>query len=355
MLADGKISADEADTLLQAIEESERAAAETATESAQQVDRSGDGLSSLGSAIEYAVKEALGALDETFRSLETKLGDRTRQEQLKRRVEERIRRSTERALERALQAEERAVRAAERAAQRLAERAERIAQREAGASPFGKRSITKVGVHIDKVSVAQSCHLAMAAQVGDRLVLENRVGDIAIEYYDGDQIEVEARKTAWGSDEADANERAALTEIRLVRSGADVTVEIDRPSYSVVGFLQLKDTRIDFTVRVPRQTHLQAFTKVGQITVKGDAEIPAWDLATHVGDIDMTVAEGAGFTYSVGTKLGRVDVALGEHRAANSQPGGQSGWSEPMVDGRFGDGRGRIKAKVSTGDIRLHH
>ncbi|MFZ5827556.1 MAG: SHOCT-like domain-containing protein [Bacillota bacterium] len=374
MLADGKITADEADSLLQAIDESERAAEESVVESAQRTDRTGDSLQGLGRLIDQSVKEAFEALDETFRSLETRLQhDEVRQEQLKRRVEERIRRSTERALERALQAEERAKHAAERAAARMQEHAERLARRElkradreleradrepeqADRPPVLKKNIVKMGVHVDKVSIERTDVLETAAQPNDRLVLNNRVGDVQIEFYDGDKIEVEAHKTVWGSDEADAKERADSTAVHLVRNGSEVTVEITRPSYTMVmGYIQLKDTRIDFRIRVPRQTHLQVMTKVGNIRVEGDEEIATWFLAAKVGDIDLTVPEDADFRYTLSTVVGNVDIDLLEENASMTQSQTLPRKGQPELTGTYGDGQGSITASAKTGDIRLHH
>lgn len=373
MLADGKISADEADSLLQAIDESERAAEESVVESARRTDRTAAGLQSLGRIIDHSVKEALQALDETFRSLETRLQhDEARQEHLKRRVEERIRRSTERALERALQAEERVTRAAarmqehaERLARREVERTEREARRTAereereadranrGIAP---KTFVKTGIHVDKVSVERTDTLETSARSGDRLILNNRIGNIHIEFYDGDTIEVEARKTVWGSDEADANERADATEVRLARSGSEVTVEVDRPSYKMVlGYIELKDTQIDFKIRVPRLTHLQVATKVGDIRVEGDDEIATWFLAAKVGDIDVTVPEEAAFAYTLRTRVGKIEIDLLEGNSSMTQSKTLPARGEPEITGTYGDGRGSIEAKIETGDIRLHH
>lgn len=382
MLADGKISADEADTLLQAIEESERTAQETVVESAQRSERTADGLQGLGRIIDQSVKTAFDALDETFRSLEGRLeNDEARQEQLKRRVEDRLRRSTERALERALQAEERAKRAAERAAARMQEQAERLAQREleraerdarrdaeraerdaeraayadnSGRTP--KRNFIKTGIHIDRQSVQRIDPFTIPAESGDRFVLENRVGDVEVEFHDGNEIEVEAHKTVWGADEADANERADATVIQLARTGSEVRVEVERPSIKMVmGYLEIKDTRIDYKVRLPRMTHLQVTTKVGDIQVEGDEEITTWSLAAKVGDIDLTVPEDGDFAYTLRTRVGKVDIDLVEENAAMTQSRTLPARGEPEITGTYGDGRGRIEAKVATGDIRLHH
>lgn len=390
MLADGKINADEADTLLQAIEESERTAQDTVVATAQRTERTREGFASLGKIVDSALKEASQALDETFRSLEGRLEhDTAKQEQLKRHVEYRIRRSTEKALERVMQSEERAARAAERAAQRAQEQAERIARREEeraardearaareeeraardeeraareeeraereGDHRAVKRSFMKVGAHIDRVTVTRTSALRMPARAGDRFVLENRVGDVEVEFYDGDAIEVEARKTVWGSDEADAAERAAATEIKVARYGSEVKVEVDRPTLVGIGIIWVKGTRIDFTVRIPRGVHLQVTAKAGNIRVEGDGEVTTWDLATKAGDVDLTVPEEAHFNYALRSRVGRVDIDLLDHRGGMTQSETLPAKGEPVHSGSYGEGTGRIDVKVATGDIRLHH
>ncbi len=362
MLAEGKITTDEADTLLQAIEESEQTAEEVVVEKAQRTERTADGLSGLGGIIDEAMTEAARALDETFRSLEDRLKhDEAKQEQLRRRVEDRIRRSTEQALERALQAEERATRAAERAAARAEEQAERVAARmqeqaerlarkaEATAGKVQEK-IFKVGVSIDKESVERTERLSLPAEPGDRLQLESRVGDIEVEFYEGQTIEVEVRKQVWGNDEADVIRRADSTKTELVRDGALVKVQSRTPSISVVGFAFVKDARLDYKVRLPYGTHLDLSSKAGEIRVTGDGPITTWNLESKVGDIDLCVPSAADFDYDLKSRVGEVTVKLDQDPVVSNE-----GLVGGTATGRCGSGQGQIQARTEVGDIRLHH
>jgi len=340
MLSEGKINTDEADTLLQAIDESEQAAEEVVVKKAQRAERTADGLSGLGGVIDEALSEAARALDETFRSMEGRLKqDEAKQEQLRRRVEERIRRSTERALERALEAEERATRAAEQAAERVQERAERLAQKAAMKAGQIQERFVKIGVSIDKYSVERTEHMSLPAEPGDRLVLENRVGDIEVEFHEGQTIEVDLRMQVWGSDTADATARAEATTVELVRDGAVVKVRTKTPTISGIGVLVVKDTSLNYTVRVPHGTHLELSSKAGEIRVLSDGPVTTWTLETKAGDIDLQVPDTAGFQYRMKTKVGTVTIDL----------------DEEGITGRFGNGEGLIEARTGVGDIRLHH
>lgn len=341
MLADGKISADEAESLLQAIDSSERAAAETVVEGAQRIDWGEAGLHSLGRTVDGAVRQALEALSDSFRALEERIGqDEARRAQLKDRVEERIRRSTEQALERALRAEERAAQAAERAKARMQEQ-HGWASRHSHGSPRSHRFEGK-----DRAEGTED--LTLAAQPGDRFILENRVGDIRVEFADGDEIQVALHKTAWGKDPVDASQRLDSIRVRLVRNGSDVRVEVER-SNGLPGFLQGKESQIDFSVRLPHETSLKVVNGAGNIQVMGDPKTAAWEVGTRVGDVELRLPEEIGFAYDLRTRVGEITIDLAKHPQSDSDSIGAS------ATGTYGEGQGRIDVKVEVGDIRLHH
>lgn len=349
MVADGKITPEEADELLQAIDESERTARVHVADQHKGADR--PGLSGLAETIERAVNESLRTVGETLRSLEHHMDDPIRSElhdKIRRAVEraaEKAERHAERAAERAERVAERAATRSEREAERVAARAERCAERaERDEIGVERARFIKVGVSIDKVTVERDEHLTLAAEPGDRLVLENRVGDVNIEFYHGNEIVCDVHKVVWGEDLADAGERADSTPVKLVRKGADVLVRVVRPELVGVGILHVKDTRLDYTLRLPHGTHFDVRTKVGNLRVTSGENVSTWKLETSVGDIDLKVPPEAGFRYSLATKVGRVDVKLGE----------KADYQGTVVTARIGDGSGDIQATAKTGDIRLH-
>jgi hypothetical protein len=212
--------------------------------------------------------------------------------------------------------------------------------------------IVKFGVAIDKVSVERTNTFTLPAEPGDRLTLENRVGLIRVDFYDGSDIQVDVKSVVWGEDEADANERADAYQMSLVRRGADVVLEVLRPTISAVGILAVKETRLDYTVRAPHGTNLLVQSKAGDIVVVAGDKVGQVQLLTKVGDIDVRVGQGAGFTYDLATTFGTVRTQLaGDEVIVNEE-------SKRGVyrTGRVGDASGRIEIAVKkTGDIRLTH
>ncbi|HEY3366531.1 MAG TPA: hypothetical protein VGK74_15865 [Symbiobacteriaceae bacterium] len=355
MVAEGKVTPEEAEKLLQAIDETEQTAQNAAAEGMRSNPDAGSGRpfgATLGDTIERAVSESLRALDETMRSLEISL-DRRLNEQSRRdfqhKIEEKMRRAAERAVERAQDAQQRAERAAERATRKAAEHAgraaERMEERLARHSAHPIPNIIKMGVSIDRETVEQREQMSIPAEPGDRLCVENRVGDVTVAFYDGTVIEVEVKKTVWGEDKQDAEARAVATKVELVRRGSAVELEITRPNVVGVGFLIAKDTRVDYEIRVPHGTHLKLHNKVGDLRVAAGSKIGSWELDTKVGDVDVTVPAGAGFRYEIACTVGSVSVASGD--AADSVG--------TFLKGRVGDGAGFIGAMVKTGDIRIHY
>ncbi|HWI63574.1 MAG TPA: DUF4097 family beta strand repeat-containing protein [Symbiobacteriaceae bacterium] len=371
MVAEGKITPEEADKLLQALEESERTANATATEQAHREENTA-GSEDLGTVINRAVGDSMKALERTLRDMEIgldrKLNDPANQ-QLFVRIEEKMRRSAERAVERAQQAEERARRIAERAEERAREqmrRAEEHARRfeerarthadrwGAGIIHFGEgvresAKIVKFGVCIDKVSVERTKEFALPAQAGDTFHLENRVGNVRVEFVDANQAEVTVKGLFWGEDENDANERAEAFRLDLVRNGADVVMSVARPSISATGFVNLKESRLDYTVRLPQGMHVNVRNKVGDLVVVSAGKAGQWHLLTKVGDVDVKVAPEAGFTYDLSTNVGAVRMAVADDQPSQDDHSSKGGFRT----GRVGDGSGRIEVSVKTGDIRV--
>lgn len=342
MVAQGKITPEEAELLLQAIEEGERSARASAAEGVHER----GGLGDLGGVIERAVGSSLRSLEKELGRLEEDLEKRLNDKDLRFRIEERIRTAAERAAARAAQAEERAARHAEHAR----ERAERIAQRTAERSRQVEREhrrsgahFVKVGVHVDKETVIKQERLDLAAQPGDRLLLDNRVGDIAVTFVDGDKIEVDLIKTVWGTDREDALARADGTPVSLERRGSTVEIVVQRPTVAAFGILNMKDTRIDYEIRLPRGIDLELATKVGDIRVGPAGQAGNWSLVTKVGDIDIAVGADAGFRYHLETKTGAGNVSL----PAQNQSGS-------VLVGSVGNQAGMITATAKTGNIRLH-
>jgi len=183
----------------------------------------------------------------------------------------------------------------------------------------------------------------MQSKAGDRLVIDNRIGDIVVQFDDTNAVEVDVTKVVWGEDLADAEARAAETKVIIGRRGSSINVDTIRPTISAFGVLIVKDTHIDLTIRAPHGTELALTNKVGNLTVIARDWVSKWDLRSKVGDIALIVGQ-AGFTYRLETKVGDASVDLGQH----SQSGRR-------IEGSVAGGSGMIVAEVKTGDIRLHH
>jgi exonuclease VII large subunit len=348
MVSDGRISPEEAELLLQAIEESERTAQSAAAEGVRGSSPTRDSIRGFSDTIERAVNESLRGLDATLRHLQHGHPD-----QLRERIEEKIRRSAEkaaefaaRAQERVVRAEERATRHAERAVEQAAKHAERAREslRWYREEPVAGRSVIfKAGICIDKESVYQEETLTLSAEPGDRFELYSRVGDVDIQFYEGSEIQAEIRKTVWGEDLADAKERAEATKAELIRHGTTCVLNVVRPSIVGVGVINVKDTRLDYTIRVPHGTHLQVANKVGKVQVVAGSAIGKWDLETKVGDLDITVAPDASFAYNLDTKTGSASM-----NAQGAKP-------ITAMTGTVGEGSGTINVYSKTGDISIHN
>jgi hypothetical protein len=326
MITDGKISPAEAEQLLEAIDETERGTQRTTTEPVHKREP----LAELGHVIDQAVNQGVQGLDTTLRRLEQHLDQKLAHgNRLRERIDVKVR-QVERDVERAV---ERAERDMERAA-RDKERAERDRWR----SEYPAERILKVGVNIDKVTVEREERLTITAQPGARFVLDNKVGDIHIAFYDGETVKVQAKKVCWGSDEEDADHRASATKLMLINKGRDVVLLVTRPNITGIGITSVQDTRLDCTVMLPQGLDLDVYTKVGILVVKGATSVATWQLGTKVGDVQVAVPVAAGYSYQIKSKIGDVSVNVPDAKGSV---------------GRVGDGSGRIEVVTHVGDVRL--
>jgi polyhydroxyalkanoate synthesis regulator phasin len=296
MVAEGKVTPDEGEMLLQAMEESERAGQVAAPAQMPHAEARPVNAQGLGERIEQVATESFRGLDRALSGLEAKLHRKL---------------------------DEQRTTAADRTAQ-------------PGRVPAQRSRMIKMGISIDRESVQQQEELTIPTRSGDRLVLDNRIGDVTVRFTDDPEIAVEVRKTVWGADRADAEERATLTRVAAMRRGADLVLEVSHPSISAVGVMVLKDTRLDYSIRAPHGTNLQVRNKVGDLRVVAGDQVGIWDLETKVGDVDLKVGPGAMFRHDLDARVGKVQANLAE-----TQPG------------QVGDGAGNIRVAVKTGDIRL--
>lgn len=354
MVAEGKITPEEAERLLEAIEEGERTAQEAAADSfrtsSAQSGRPGD----IGGSIEQAVKESLRGLDEMLRGLENKLGSKlngVKGPELWQQVEEKMRRAAERAVYEAERAEQRAARAAERAARQAERMARRFGE---SAAVFGRQS-----PGIVQESVEWTEDLALIAQPGDRVLAESRVGDITVTFHEGAEVIVEVMGKAWGRDRQEANRRADQVQATLERRGSDIVV-VDSPAGQPGEAGQTDQAgqderaeqteagphvRLDYRIRVPHGMDLALRTRVGDLKVEAGDRVGKWELETRAGDIDLEVGSNAGFRYTLETRAGETVVALDRLTV----------FGGAVHNGSAGDGAGEVRAVTGTGDIRLHH
>lgn len=367
MVAEGKITPGDADNLLAALEESERTARDAAAERVEQQQAVGGGkgtLSDLGDSIEAAVNEGLKGLEEALGKMESKLQQKLndpRGRELRDSMEEKIRQQVERQVERARRVEERTNRIAERAAERAREASERVAERAAHRAEQltrrmerlaheGPVRVYKAGIVVDKVSVVRNETLSIPAEPGDCLVLDNRVGDARLEFYDGQDIEVSVRTEAWGEDTDEANERAETARLRLVRGGSNVVAGPSRQTIiNAIGFVSIKRTRMDYTIRVPYGTGLSIDNRAGDIVVTGARQVSHWQLTSKVGNIEVHVTPEAGFTFDLRSDVGNAALDMDQPVALDFEEV-KRGF---IYTGKAGDGAGRLEAFTRTGDIRL--
>lgn len=122
------------------------------------------------------------------------------------------------------------------------------------------------------------------------LEISNQFGWIKITAADVDQIQVEAKKIAYGYNQSDAEQE--LKKIKLEMTQAGDRVVIKGPQEKIVGNIaDLKPKSVEFTIKVPARTIVIADTSFGDIFLSG-TEADA-DLTSSFGQIEVQDLTGS--------------------------------------------------------------
>jgi len=171
-------------------------------------------------------------------------------------------------------------------------------------------------------SAAETTNDTVSWAGADRLVLENKYGRVTVIGVEGSEGAAQAfvNKTAWAGSEAEA--RVVLQQVFLTHQ-----VENGRCKIGVAAPQDARDRLlVDYEIRVPRRTPLEVTTTFGDVSVQGASSALAARTAT--GEIDVSelwAAEGADT---------KVTSAAGAVRVA--------GWNVPT---------GGLLVETTTGDI----
>jgi DUF4097 and DUF4098 domain-containing protein YvlB len=148
---------------------------------------------------------------------------------------------------------------------------------------------------------------------------QNAAGDITIIGGPGDEIVIEAHKTAWGATQADAEAELAAIKVNVTQNGNAVTVEV--VGSRLVGFInQNRPDTVDFTITVPNETAVTASTSFGDVSLSGTAGDA--DLKTSFGEVSVKDVQGG--AVEARTDFGEVsleDVAADGDVEAHSSSG----------------------------------
>lgn len=142
---------------------------------------------------------------------------------------------------------------------------------------------------VDAISAEADDEQRLAVDGPATLSVEDPNGNIVITGGEGDEIVIQAHKTAWGPNQAEAEAALARLKLNITQNGNQVTVRVEQPSKVVIVGTSRSD-RVDFTITVPTETAATVNTDFGDVTLSattGDA-----DLQTNFGQVSVTDVAG---------------------------------------------------------------
>ena len=174
-------------------------------------------------------------------------------------------------------------------------------------------------------------------QVSERLSVQTPKGHITSKIWDRDEVQIDAKISAWGTDEAAVNAFVEQIDIQIRRESGVVQIRPNVPKREKGD--PVRSVRIDFELHHPQKVDLDVRAKRGNITLpKIDG---AATLNNHHG---KTIFEGASGNISI--KQSRGDVAV------------QHAGSDLSINARRGDANidavsGSAKVKMHRGDFTV--
>jgi DUF4097 and DUF4098 domain-containing protein YvlB len=195
--------------------------------------------------------------------------------------------------------------------------------------------------HKGSVSVEADEEKRLAVHEPVTLVVKNAMGDITIAKGTEGEISIDAHKTAWGANQAEAEAALARLQVEITQENSVIAVQVESQEVSL--FNAGEDNSVEFTITVPVETAVTAHTDFGKVALSGVSGNA--DLRSNYGDIIATDRNGGLIAHT----------ASGHITARNIQG------DEMTLDLRsdYGDisleraAAGQIKAHSSSGLIHL--
>ncbi len=174
-------------------------------------------------------------------------------------------------------------------------------------------------------------------QVSDRLSVSTPKGHVTSKIWDRDEVQIDATISVWGTDEAAVNAFAEQIDIQIRRESGAVQIRPNVPKREKDG--PVRSVRIDFELHHPKKVDLNVRAGHGNIT------LPAIDGAANLNNHHgKTVFEGASGNISIKQHHG--DIAV------------QHAGSDLSIDARNSNANidavsGSVKVKMHRGDFTV--
>jgi len=122
------------------------------------------------------------------------------------------------------------------------------------------------------------------------LNVENNRGDISVQAGADGKVTIKAEKTAWGSNDADA--QAALKELMVIieQNGNDIKVELQEPQGEMLQIGPGRASSVKFTISVPKETAATLHSSNGDVSLDGTTGNA--EARSNFGDVTITNVSG---------------------------------------------------------------
>jgi DUF4097 and DUF4098 domain-containing protein YvlB len=158
----------------------------------------------------------------------------------------------------------------------------------------GAQMAQESGVHVrlgaKTASAKTTEEKTLTVNTPAHLAVINDFGDVSVVAGGDGQINVKAEKTAWGSNEAEA--QAALKGLKIVydQTGNKLTIRVEQPVEINVLQIGPGSGNVKFTITVPKETAVMVTSANGNLSLSGTTG--SADLQTEFGDLSLEDVRG---------------------------------------------------------------
>ena len=155
---------------------------------------------------------------------------------------------------------------------------------------IGDSDVRIRGFNVNRVSARATEEKNLSVNGLVNLKVENSFGNISVKTGDDDQVNIKAEKTAWGSNDADAQDALKNLKVVIEQDGNNITIRVEQPTDVDMLHIGPGAGSVKFTISVPSQTAATLHSSNGDVDLDGTTG--SADVQSNFGNVTISDVTG---------------------------------------------------------------